>query len=71
MDGSIYGLPPGDEDRMDFVICSYGRDGKKEDWAYDVNNKKAGLFKGDDPDKDIVYYNGEFIRAPESVKIGR
>ena len=51
----------------DFVVVSYGRDGKEEDWLYDFNNPKAGLYEVvslDDFDKDIVMWNGSWIRAP-------
>jgi hypothetical protein len=63
-DESLYGIPKGAAD--DFMIFSAGRDGKIENWVYDPKNDIAGLYKGIDPDRDIVYLNGSFIRAPES-----
>jgi len=52
----------------DFVIVSYGRDGKKEDWEYNPQNREAGYYvleTLDDFDKDIVSWNGAWIRAPK------
>lgn len=51
----------------DFIVVSFGRDGKKEDWEYDPNYPKGGfydLIPSDNLDKDIVNWNGSFIRAP-------
>jgi hypothetical protein len=67
MDGSLYGIPAGTKD--EFLIFSYGRDGIMEDWVYDPKNGAAGLYEGNDPDKDIVLFNGTFIRAPKSLKL--
>ena len=64
IDGSLYGIPKGADD--DFLVFSVGRDGKMENWVYDPKNDRAGLYKGNDPDKDIVYLNGIFIRAPDT-----
>jgi hypothetical protein len=55
----------------DILIVSYGRDGKKENWRYDPNKPEAGLYEpktGEDYDKDIVLWNGNWIRAPRIVK---
>lgn len=62
--GQPHGLPNGSDD--DFLIFSFGRDGKMEKWDFDPKNDKAGLYKGYDPERDIVYIDGVFIRAPES-----
>jgi len=54
-------------DYRDFIVVSYGRDGEKEDWEYDPTNSAAGLYELvtlDDFDKDIVMWNGSFVRAP-------
>jgi len=51
----------------DFVIVSLGRDGEKEGWEYGRYNPAAGLYELvtlDDFDKDIVMWNGSWIRAP-------
>jgi hypothetical protein len=67
IDGSLYGIPSGADD--DFLIFSFGRDGEVENWIYDLKNGAAGLYEENDPDKDIVYFNGTFIRAPKSWEI--
>jgi len=51
----------------DFVVVSYGRDGKKEDFKFISNNPRAGLYyieSADDFDKDLIMWNGSWIRAP-------
>ena len=55
----------------DILIISYGRDGKKENWKYDPKKPEAGLYelKSDsDYDKDLVIWNGTWIRAPKIAK---
>jgi hypothetical protein len=51
----------------DFVVVSYGRDGKKEDFEFISYNPGAGLFEiesVDDFDKDLIMWNGSWVRAP-------
>jgi hypothetical protein len=51
----------------DFVVVSYGRDGIKDDWEFDPNNLKAGLYAAesiDNIDKDLVMWNGSWVHAP-------
>jgi len=51
----------------DFLVVSYGRDRTKEDWVFDPNNPEAGLYELnnlDDFDKDLIIWNGSWIRAP-------
>mgnify|MGYP001100240898 CR=1 FL=1 len=58
-------------DADDILIASFGRDGKKENWKYDPKNPKAGIFelKGlDDFDKDLIIWNGSWLRAPMPPK---
>lgn len=60
-----YGISGCGED--DFVVVSYGRDGKKEDFKFSPSNPEAGLFdieSADDFDKDLVMWNGSWVRAP-------
>jgi hypothetical protein len=55
----------------DIIIVSYGRDGKKENWKYDPKKPEAGLYElksEKDYDKDLVIWNGIWIRAPQIVK---
>ncbi len=51
----------------DFVVVSYGRDGKKEDFKFNSSDLRAGLYyieSADDFDKDLIMWNGSWIRAP-------
>ena len=55
----------------DIIIVSYGRDGKKENWTYNPKKPEAGLYElksDNDYDKDLVIWNGNWIRAPKIVK---
>ena len=55
----------------DYIVISYGRDGKKEDWKYNPKNPEAGIYelKSDkDFDKDLVIWSGKWIRAPRVKK---
>lgn len=62
----ITGCGPGD-----FVVVSYGRDGREEDWKFDPTNPGSGLFiskNADDFDKDLIQWNGSWIRAPRTKR---
>lgn len=51
----------------DFIIVSLGQDGKEEKWKFDPSNPAAGLYEiesVDDFDKDLIMWNGSWIRAP-------
>jgi len=64
----IYGISGCVSD--DFIVVSYGRDGEKETWEFDAASPEAGIFivrDSDDFDKDIVMWNGSWIRAPRKV----
>ena len=55
----------------DYVIVSFGRDGKKENWKYNPKNPESGLYelKSDkDYDRDLIMLNGKWIRAPRAKK---
>lgn len=55
----------------DYIVISFGRGGKKENWKYNPKNPEAGLYelKSDkDYDKDLVMWNGKWIRAPKVKK---
>lgn len=50
----------------DFIVVSLGQDGIMEDWEFDENAPESGLFVltgMDDFNKDIVIWNGSWIRA--------
>ncbi|MCK4431610.1 MAG: hypothetical protein KAW19_09960 [Candidatus Aminicenantes bacterium] len=51
----------------DFVVVSYGKDGEKESWEFNATRPEAGIFvvnTDDDYDKDLVMWNGSWIRGP-------
>ena len=51
----------------DFLIVCLGEDGKSEAWKYDPVAPQSGLYKlnsKEDLDKDLVNWNGSWIRAP-------
>ena len=53
----------------DFIIASLGRKGEKENWTYDPADPLSGLFSIsslEDFERDLVLWNGEFIRRPET-----
>jgi len=55
----------------DILIVSYGRDGEKENWIYNPKKPDAGFYelKSDkDYEKDLVIWNGNWIRAPQIIK---
>ena len=59
----------------DFIIVSYGRDGKEEDWEFDSSkHREAGFYvikAFGDYDKDLVIWNDSWIRAPRSAYFDR
>ena len=55
----------------DYLIVSFGRDGKKEHWKYNPKDTDAGIhdLKSDkDYDNDLIMLNGKWIRAPRAKK---
>jgi type II secretion system protein G len=62
-----YGItgPAGD----DFLVVSYGRNKTIEGFTYNAANPDAGLYTinaTSDFDKDLINYNGAFIRGPRA-----
>lgn len=56
-------------DEGDFLIISYGRYGQPEGFTFDSDNREAGMFKVstmDDFKKDLINWNGTWIRAPRT-----
>jgi len=50
----------------DFIVVSYGKDGKKEIWEFNVSSPEAGIFvvnTDDDLNKDLVMWNGSWVRG--------
>ena len=51
----------------DFIIASYGKDGEKEIWEFNATDPEGGIFVVKDVsdfDKDLIMWNGSWIRAP-------
>jgi type II secretion system protein G len=64
---------PGFQESMvgnsDFIIISYGRKGVDEHFTFDPSSREAGLFEAKtmaDYDKNLINFNGTWIRAPKS-----
>jgi hypothetical protein len=61
----VYGLRTSDD--RDFVMASFGRKRVKEDWSYDADHPESGCYEVRDRkdfERDIVMWNGRFIRCP-------
>ncbi len=57
----------------DFVIASYGRAGALESFTFVDTDPEAGLFvvsQSDHFNRDLVMWNGSWIRAPRSAAAG-
>jgi prepilin-type N-terminal cleavage/methylation domain-containing protein len=66
-----YGLTGAATD--DFLVSSYGRGGTLESWTYNASTPEGGYYSistSADFDKDLVNYNGQFIRGPRSGTAG-
>jgi len=57
----------------DFVIASYGRAGMLESFQFTATDPEAGLFvvsQSDHFNRDLVMWNGSWIRAPRTAAAG-
>ena len=57
----------------DFLVASYGRDKTLESWTYNAATPDNGLYSistTTDFDKDIINFNGSFIRGPRAGATG-
>jgi len=62
---TVYGITGAGAD--DFLIASYGRDKTVESWTYNASLPEGGLYTLSGPvdfNRDLVDYNGQFIRGP-------
>lgn len=69
-DISVYGVT-GIAD--DFLVASWGRDKIEEGWAFVDTTPEAGLFivsQMDHFNRDLVMWNGSWIRAPRAAATG-
>jgi len=62
-----YGIIDAQND--DFLVVSFGKYGKQEFWTFDPDNPSGGLFTDQDyDDKNLIIYNGSWIRGPKIDK---
>jgi tetratricopeptide (TPR) repeat protein len=61
-----YGITGSSSD--DFMVVSLGKDGTAEMWEYNPSTPEAGLYTEIDATKDLVNFNGSFIRG---LRIGK
>jgi len=63
------GFSEGTAGRTDFIIVSLGRKGQDEHFIFEPANREAGIFESKtmaDFDKNLVNWNGTWIRAPKT-----
>jgi prepilin-type N-terminal cleavage/methylation domain-containing protein len=68
---TVYGITGASVD--DFLIASYGRDKAVESWTYNVSMPESGLYTlsgAVDFNRDLINYNGQFIRGPRTGTAG-
>jgi len=68
---TVYGITGASVD--DYLICSYGRDKTVESWTYNAAVPEGGLYNmssAADFARDLVNYNGQFIRGPRTGTSG-
>ncbi len=57
----------------DFLVASYGRTSVLESWTYNASTPEAGYYSistADDFTKDLINFNGQFIRCPRAGTAG-
>jgi type II secretion system protein G len=62
-----FGIEEGDVGRDDFLVQSLGRDGIDEGYSYDRSSPENNFYvlqTMDDFNKDLILWNGNWIRAP-------
>ncbi len=62
-----FGIDASELGRDDFVIQSFGRDGLDEGYTFDPSNPDNSFYiiqKMEDFNKDLIIWNGNWIRAP-------
>jgi hypothetical protein len=52
----------------DYLIISLGQDGKEDVWIYDSKNPESGSYLDQDPNNDIINFNGIFIRGSKTFE---
>lgn len=57
----------------DFLVASYGRDKTVEGWTYSAADPDAGLYtisSATDFNRDLISFNGAFVRGPRAGATG-
>jgi len=57
----------------DFLVSSYGRAGTLESFTFTATDPEAGMFvvsQSDHFNRDLVMWNGSWIRAPRTAAVG-
>lgn len=65
-----YGLMESFLSDDDFLVISYGSDGKRDSWEFDNTDPENGLFlvnSKNDFANDLINWSGSWIRAPRSA----
>ncbi len=68
---NVYGITGAAQD--DFVVASYGRAGEAETFSFVATNPEAGLYVVSQSahfNRDLVMWNGSWIRAPRTAAAG-
>jgi prepilin-type N-terminal cleavage/methylation domain-containing protein len=64
----VYGIPGGNVSPDDILVISFGRHGEDEGWIYLEDNPDSGLYTVHSIvcfEKDLINYNGSWIRGPK------
>lgn len=71
VDGN-YGISSASED--DFLVASFARDKIQEDFSFNINDPEDGFFNISriaDFDKDLIMWDGSWIRRPKPMETGK
>jgi len=69
----VYGIPEDSVSEDDVLVISFGRHGEDEGWTYLPDDTDSGLYTLNsipDFEKDLINYNGSWIRAPRAGASG-
>jgi prepilin-type N-terminal cleavage/methylation domain-containing protein len=71
--GAEFGIRPETVSADDFVIASWGKDGISENFVYNEEAPALGFYalsSIEDFDKDLILWNGQWIRVPLAAQSG-
>lgn len=69
----MYGVPEDNVSPDDILVLSFARHGEDEGWSYQPDNVNSGLYtihSIPDFEKDLINYNGSWIRGPKAGSSG-